>query len=200
MSGTTQKPNFYDSYPLNYAHRSIRVLDLEPARSLSLSTAGVRLRGSLRVVSLAESPRFTALSYVWGSNLFGTHAIRCDGVDLPITKNCCDALKALRNRWSVVTIWVDAICINQNNEAEKSRQILLMGEIYSWAERVYIWLGGSTKGSDAAVKWFQLLPNPHKCLWPISMVAAPTLSARVWESYKKIVEVMGIILDIRPQG
>lgn len=40
-----------------------------------------------------------------------------------------------------IPLWVDAICINQDDPAEKGRQILLMGEIYAKATQVIVWLG-----------------------------------------------------------
>lgn len=39
-----------------------------------------------------------------------------------------------------VTMWIDAICINQGNVEERSRQISIMGEIYKTAQEVYVWL------------------------------------------------------------
>lgn len=38
-------------------------------------------------------------------------------------------------------VWIDAVCINQRDPAEVSRQLLLQGEIYSLASRTNIWLG-----------------------------------------------------------
>jgi Heterokaryon incompatibility protein (HET) len=42
-------------------------------------------------------------------------------------------------------IWIDALCIDQNNAAERQAQIELMGNIYSAATKVHIWLGENTK-------------------------------------------------------
>jgi hypothetical protein len=41
-------------------------------------------------------------------------------------------------------LWADAICINQMDPVEKASQILHMGEIYSQAHRVVVWLGKDT--------------------------------------------------------
>jgi hypothetical protein len=38
-------------------------------------------------------------------------------------------------------LWIDAICLNQADDAEKATQIPLMGEIYGQARKVRIWLG-----------------------------------------------------------
>lgn len=47
-----------------------------------------------------------------------------------------------------VRLWVDAVCLNQRDEAEKARQIPLMGAIYQAARRVHVWLGGE-RAEDA---------------------------------------------------
>ncbi|KAH7630912.1 heterokaryon incompatibility protein-domain-containing protein, partial [Sordaria sp. MPI-SDFR-AT-0083] len=129
------------------------------------------LAGTLRTIDFATCPNFTALSYVWGAPANDDSIIiRCDDsrghgnggtCKIPITRNCRDALVSLRklhscssrNRDSgraneskeaneqVLTVWVDAICINQQDEREKPGQIALMGEVYTWASKVWVWLG-----------------------------------------------------------
>jgi len=51
-----------------------------------------------------------------------------------------------------MTIWVDAICINQAADDEKNTQIPLMGTIYTWARVVYIWLGCGSEATDKAIE------------------------------------------------
>ena len=38
-------------------------------------------------------------------------------------------------------IWIDALCINQDDKEEKAIQVPLMGEIFSKAQSVFVWLG-----------------------------------------------------------
>lgn len=38
-------------------------------------------------------------------------------------------------------LWIDAVCIDQTDHREKSRQVAQMGDIYRDAERVLVWLG-----------------------------------------------------------
>ncbi|KAH6671499.1 heterokaryon incompatibility protein-domain-containing protein [Plectosphaerella plurivora] len=49
------------------------------------------------------------------------------------------------------TLWVDAVCINQTDNAEKSHQVARMDRIYRLAYRVVVWLGTSGDGSDKAM-------------------------------------------------
>ncbi|KAK8240956.1 heterokaryon incompatibility protein-domain-containing protein [Phyllosticta capitalensis] len=131
--------------PINES-RSIRVLDLDaaPRRYIVGRSKEAPLAAKLRVVSLATSPQFTALSYVWGTDSpdMNVDYITIDGsCRLKITPNCRKALTALRNKFGAITIWVDAICINQQDIEERSRQVQLMEEIYSWAKCTYVWMG-----------------------------------------------------------
>jgi hypothetical protein len=182
--------NLYSALPPG--SKSIRLLDLEAPRS-SIGSGTLRgldtthcegdgsdaLYGSLRVVSLADSPSFTALSYVWGEAEPRT-TIFCDGHQLVITPNCFDALYVLRKRYGRLSIWVDAICINQQDDDEKSAQVSLMEDIYSWAENVYVWLGRATLESDAAIKYFTIAPKHHGC------VRGADVSARSFWSHLKL--------------
>lgn len=122
---------------------SIRVLDLLP----SLNPVA-RLRCNLREVSLNgdDITPYEALYYVWRSP-GGSQAIICDGQQLLVTPNCHDALRRLRHRFRVRTLWVDAICIDQRKSdistKERLHQVARMGDIYEKASRVVIWLGSS---------------------------------------------------------
>jgi predicted AAA+ superfamily ATPase len=51
------------------------------------------------------------------------------------------ALRQFRQRNEVVVLWVDAICINQFDNEERTQQVALMGDIYSQSKEVVIWLG-----------------------------------------------------------
>ncbi|KAK4448397.1 heterokaryon incompatibility protein-domain-containing protein [Podospora aff. communis PSN243] len=148
--------------------QSIRVLDLYPGRPAD------PLRGILRTVDLETSPDFTALSYVWSqeSPLTGPSAISAnEGCQLEITPNCRDALLALRPApgKAPLTIWVDAICINQKDEAEKSSQLLLMGTVYTFAETVFVWLGVGSSDVFHVFDWMEkssrALPAPVGIPW-----------------------------------
>lgn len=92
---------------------------------------------------------YDALSYVWGDpkevSRITCHTLRVTNSDgagvaapLPLGVNLLDALKYLRKTDVSVKIWVDAICINQNDIEERNQQVRMMGDIYLWAERVVI--------------------------------------------------------------
>lgn len=85
---------------------------------------------------------YEAISYVWGTDL-RDHDIVCDGKVLKITSNLHRALRRVRLPDTPRILWADSICINQDNLQEKSRQVILMGDIYGNAERVLICMSSS---------------------------------------------------------
>jgi len=135
-------PDIYADLPLPRQTKSIRVLDLQK------SQFGLRdepLVGTLRVISLGpDRPPFNALSYVWGAPSNPVDTLDCGSQQIEITRNCRDALRRLWEVHGAITIWVDAICINQTDNLEKEYQIPIMRDVYTWAKTVYIWLGEST--------------------------------------------------------
>lgn len=85
-------------------------------------------------------------------------SISCnDGCPVAITSNCRDALLSLRDLAGneQLTIWVDSICINQQDDKEKEVQLPLMGNIYTFAETTYVWLGIGNDGMHSAMKYFR---------------------------------------------
>lgn len=60
---------------------------------------------------------------------------------IPIQTNLASALRRLRKPDECRKIWIDLLCINQENLTERNQQVALMGEIYAQAEAVRVWLG-----------------------------------------------------------
>lgn len=107
-------------------------------------------------------PKYAALSYSWGSDLCNgrLYLVLQDGVTaiterdtwgstaryafrIPIRNNLFRALLRLRRADKPVSLWVDVVCINQNNLVEKTEQLEQLIQIYRKAENVCIWLGES---------------------------------------------------------
>lgn len=147
--------NPYADSKLPSGSGSIRLLSLQAAPK---GQDDAPLVGVLSVARLQDRPVFTTLSYVWGNKTLKGSTIRClpYQVDLDITANCSQALRRIRRRFGAVTIWVDSICINQDDNHEKESQIPLMQDIYSLADVGYIWLGEGSDRSDLAINSLQL--------------------------------------------
>lgn len=176
----------YSTLPVSKG--SIRVLDLHPparnGRLFRTTEEGIHyqrhLTGTLRVVSLADSPRFAALSYVWGgySSPRDTIAIQSsesDRVkqDLEITASCHDALSQLRRQLGTVTIWMDSICINQTDDEEKAVQVSQMHDIFAWADPAYVWLGQGNRLSDKAMDYLSLASTYERDLYALDYLLYP---------------------------
>jgi hypothetical protein len=122
----------------------IRVLGILPSPSYA---APISI--TIQQVSILEQTLPATLSYVWGDPKDKV-PIEIDGKFIHVTKNCQAALRALRHSTDTNFVWVDAICIDQDNVEEKSEQIALMGDIYRKAERAVAWLGPDGSEEDLA--------------------------------------------------
>ncbi|KAI1845147.1 hypothetical protein JX266_008694 [Neoarthrinium moseri] len=101
----------------------------------------------------SDNPQYVALSYSWGPRT-NDKTISINGQDFIATANCESALRCIRKTDDPVTLWVDAICINQENLGERSAQVAQMREIYKQAAHVIIWLGCEDSDTSPA---FELL-------------------------------------------
>ncbi|CZT43758.1 uncharacterized protein RSE6_03840 [Rhynchosporium secalis] len=107
---------------------------------------------TLSHASLVDRPVYDALSYTWGDASLTT-PILIDGSIVEVTKNLEAALRHLRLKDRTLTLWVDAVCINQQNDMEKSEQLEHMRPIYAQAIPVVAWLGPAADDSDIAMQW-----------------------------------------------
>lgn len=124
----------YDVSKVNCSQRETRVIHLLPG------PWDDEIRCELHTISLNAQPIYEALSYVWGDPDI-TREILLDGIGFKVTKNLAAALRRLRNQTKKGVIWIDAICINQQDKREKTMQVRMMGAIYENCEEVFLWLG-----------------------------------------------------------
>jgi hypothetical protein len=133
------------------------------------ATGGLRYRplsqGEIRVLRLksrgkldfefvymrfADNQSYAALSYTWGAAVFPCH-ITIGGLRFQITQNLHDALMVIVNDELLVNekgpfrqtglLWIDAVCINQQDLDERSTQVRMMKDLYEKAEKIFVWLG-----------------------------------------------------------
>lgn len=125
--------------------KEIRLLVLEPGAPSD------ELRCHLVNAELSWRTKYEALSYTWGDPTI-TRQLTCSGRTIDVTVSLHDALSDLRHPRRKRLLWVDAVCINQTDNDEKAKQIRLMGEIYSQARRVLIYLGRAESSVDGAME------------------------------------------------
>lgn len=147
--------------PLSHPDKQIRVLDLDPVHVDASPSSSPALQGRLRVLSDLGNEQYSALSYVWAQEDPDTLqrenrlVIHCHNHqhEARLGPNCWSALWHLSKIQGPLTIWVDAICIDQKNDWEKSPQIALMCEAYTSAQKTYFWLGEAAKGTGQAMDY-----------------------------------------------
>lgn len=133
---------FYDPLPPN----TIRLLQFEPGEH------DTDLQCRLSSVSLEEGTGiYIALSYVWGPTDRPKRII-WNGHAAEITANLHTALLEYRRRGTIggdlLPLWVDALCINQNDDGERTTQVRMMKRIYEQASAVVVWLGPAPGPGD----------------------------------------------------
>ncbi|KAI3324016.1 heterokaryon incompatibility protein-domain-containing protein [Xylariaceae sp. AK1471] len=111
--------------------------------------------------TLAKRPLFEALSYTWG-NATTCRTIECNGKDFGVTHNLFDALINIRLSDKSRKIWIDALCINQENNTERSQQVQYMYRIYRAATQVIVWLGNEADDSDFIMQTMAFLGSRGK--------------------------------------
>ena len=102
--------------------------------------------------TLLEKPQYEALSYMWGSKESPLQ-IDLNGGIVDVRNNLWQALIHLRLPDTTRILWIDALCINQNDTNERNHQVSQMGRIYQNAYRVVAWLGVDDESSRIAMKF-----------------------------------------------
>lgn len=153
------------------------------------------------------TPGFEALSYTWRSENPDEDCIVRDGSEqssstflLRLGGNLASALRHLRQRDTMRTLWIDAICINQGDLKEREEQVSRMANIYNLASRVVVWLGVGSEDSDLAIhkldylgkqliltkdNWIFSTPDSEEPFWCEGAYRVP-YTEEVWTSINKL--------------
>lgn len=171
----------YDYPKLSANH--VRVLELQPADSWDAPIS------CHLTIQLIQDQPYEALSYVWGKADVYTAQISCqDNEDdtttgaLTIGANLATALKAYRLPHTARRLWVDAICIKQQDLLERQAQVRMMGSIFQNAVQVLCWLGA-----------FQ---NPSMDE-QVARIAIDTLSQFNKDQYGELKKIQGLLHDAK---
>ncbi|KAK2004366.1 heterokaryon incompatibility protein [Colletotrichum falcatum] len=140
-------------YPRLWGNDEIRLLGLDS------SSSGGLLHASFTNVRLgSEQAQYEAISYTWADE--SGDSTRCRPMFIgpfwdivPITRNCENALRSVRVPGSGPPrrVWIDSLCINQDDQEERSAQVALMPRVYAGATGVLIYLGTASEDSDMAL-------------------------------------------------
>ncbi|KAH6975010.1 heterokaryon incompatibility protein-domain-containing protein [Ilyonectria sp. MPI-CAGE-AT-0026] len=159
----------------------IRLLSIQPS-----ADRDARLECHLLPVRINERP-YEALSYVWGQE-DASHGIFVDAERVLVRTNLYGALKELRLADQPRTLWVDSICINQSDIAERNHQVRQMGAIYSSATEVVVWLGEGDDDTNVALDFIQGMSK----LDPDTAKLIVENNGLPWERRKLVFDALGM--------
>ncbi|CAK3954487.1 Hypothetical predicted protein [Lecanosticta acicola] len=125
----------------------IRIIAIEPG-------TGLHITCSLETRQLMKTPEYEGLSYCWqkGGPMKPIDAGNLKGFE--VSEHLWNALRRLRLRNRRRLVWVDAICINQDDIGERNHQITLMRRIYASALRTLIWIGDFSTDSPTCMRCY----------------------------------------------
>ncbi|KAK4461220.1 heterokaryon incompatibility protein-domain-containing protein [Cladorrhinum samala] len=135
-------------YGRRLAPGEIRLLSLQPSTESSPSSA---LSFTLLTTFLDSPCPYLALSYAWGTQS-DRFPIDVDSHSFLVTPSLYSALSHITPELWSLPIWIDAVCINQADEVEKTAQITRMSEVYHNSVKVIVFLGPSDPATDFAVE------------------------------------------------
>lgn len=174
-----------------YSHQSIsrEKAEIRLARFATKCSEDQQPRISLELesVSLADvSVRYSALSYVWGDMEKGLVEIEVDGSPFRITQNLYTGLENLLrtiDQRDIPWFWVDAICINQSDQIERTWQVAQMHKTYKRADLVYMLLGPGSSNTDRAMEFISTVGTQAVTSGVLSKpLHCPTLRKRVHDA------------------
>ncbi|KAG9252296.1 heterokaryon incompatibility protein-domain-containing protein [Emericellopsis atlantica] len=144
----------YQYVPLDPVTDEIRLIVLHPSED---EQARVNLH-------LAHSPAksdvgYNAISYTWGERQPRADIV-VTGQLFSVTKSLEELLRRVRRKQGELVMWIDAICIDQENDAERNRHLPRMAAVYDTATSVLAWLGDSDEHTSEALGFIPKLQSP----------------------------------------
>ena len=182
--------DLHDYSPLSQ-HGNIRLVRLLPHKDERAPIQCQLFEYPLQELSQQATHLYEALSYVWGSEEdkqpIYIHSSDGNGDNcsagnfrcLRVTTNLHAALSHIRDRLMDRVLWIDAICINQENNEEKGRQVQSMAKVYASANRVIVWLGEAAGDTDGAFEALCQAATTGR-IDPSARQTIPALLERPW--------------------
>lgn len=167
------------------AQPSIRLLRLAPGHGpIQCETFHSFLPPTSSEAHLTMTIPYEALSYTWGG-CEKTESIIANGKPLSVTNNLYLALNYLRRESIDRILWVDAICIDQDNAIERTHQVRQISRIYESADTVILWLGHPTHATNVVLDSLRHLEDEIKTVaWRRWKRANPRLR-RLWSKSQR---------------
>ncbi|KAK0627606.1 heterokaryon incompatibility protein-domain-containing protein [Immersiella caudata] len=168
-------------YPPLRTKEDFRLLEILPGTEEAI------IRCSLHVCSMAENVgAYEALSYTWElgyeysaglSKMKAPGHIECNGITVEVGANLYHALRRLRLERTSRLLWIDAICINQDDIQERSQQVAIMGDIFRNAYGVLVWLGLGLPPIKPNAS-YEITPPPEEAFASVCAVVSTWAAAK----------------------
>ncbi|KAI1119384.1 HET-domain-containing protein [Nemania sp. NC0429] len=192
MASAFGRNGMYRYQALNDERQQIRLVKLEKRPS------GHPPRCSIHAFDLASAPKYIALSYTWGPP-DPSHQIYVDEKTFRVRKNLYNFLCSFQTGSAVKTdityVYIDQICINQDDVQERNSQVRLMSDIYTQSSLVVVWLGSDPKMVRAAYAIDDDMDNADELHFPTANIRTLLSSeyfTRIW-----IVQEVSLAREIR---
>ncbi|KAI1847418.1 hypothetical protein JX266_006643 [Neoarthrinium moseri] len=134
------KPGFYENTTIE-----CELIDVEYTEKYELPVLGQD-----------SQQNYEALSWCWGTGNRDRALLITRGENIykmKVTRELALALKYLRHKNRNRLLWIDAICIDQENTQERNHQVQMMSLIYTKASGVCVWLGEDDDDSNLAIQF-----------------------------------------------
>lgn len=127
----------------------MRLLKIQPGE------ADDPIRGELIIVSTDSQEDYDAVSYTWADQTGdATRRFRAfiGSGYVSITRSCQEVLQRIRSRFYTKCVWIDSLCVDQDNLQERGHQVQLMPRIYTRAKKTYVYVGPTTFKEESILK------------------------------------------------
>ncbi|KAK5695547.1 hypothetical protein LTR97_009057 [Elasticomyces elasticus] len=131
-------------HELEQTRKEVRILVIEPAASHE------PVRCTFQTISLLDDalPQYETVSYAWG-DATKRDVVYIGGHQLSVPLSAKNVLQRMRRSDKPRTVWIDVICIDQQNLVDRNYLVQLMCEIYSSTSTGFIWLGKDDHNTEA---------------------------------------------------
>ncbi|KAL2204526.1 hypothetical protein CC79DRAFT_1400690 [Sarocladium strictum] len=138
----------------------IRLLHLSPDADAASPLRGYIQTSNLHAINTPNF-KYEALSYTWDSQARKERLIVQEDAYIEIGSNLAAFLHQRRDPKDTVVLWVDAICINQQDVEERNFLVSIMHTLYLASESLAIWLGSESENSALAMLELVDIGKPH---------------------------------------
>ena len=156
------------------SRRAIRIIRVSP----DLVSGEI----SCALTNATTDARYSALSYTWGTSKDANESVLLNDRRFFVRRNLYAFLEHAREYYPDKPLWIDAMCINQDDIPEKNRQVQMMAKIYSRTDEVLVWLGPRADYTGHCLKRMKA----YEIMSDTDMALSSANDADFWKGFKNI--------------